>query len=302
MFYANENEYNLTLPSNASSSLYKNNTPSVFSIKLPTPLILEGDWQVAATSVQYPFSWYNLTKEATFLVAVPTSLPNNQKFEHSSLSPGQPPSDFEALAKSIIRPIAAFYTYFKSSIPAGYYNSARDLAQNIVSTYMASIEKSLCKVDLVYKQNEFTDRITFSTSEKADFIFITDSKELLRMLGAKYEQLGLHYEHLYFSLEYNFGKYPPQTDSTRSIYVTTDMIPHQQFGDNQKQILGIIPFLNEEFSQRFFVFDPPNYTPVTKKTIDMITINMLDENWLPMKFNSGNVILNLHFRKSSWNQ
>jgi len=49
----------VVLPSNASYEIYKNKLSS-FTVRLPTMLNLGPEWQVAAVSISYPKSWFNI--------------------------------------------------------------------------------------------------------------------------------------------------------------------------------------------------------------------------------------------------
>jgi len=51
----NSRRFYITLPSNASISLYPNNTAAQHTIKLPRPISLDvGDWEVALTELSVP--------------------------------------------------------------------------------------------------------------------------------------------------------------------------------------------------------------------------------------------------------
>lgn len=51
------NEFFLTLPSNTLQS----NTTGNFVTHLPKNLVFSGQWEVALSEIQYPFSWNNIT-------------------------------------------------------------------------------------------------------------------------------------------------------------------------------------------------------------------------------------------------
>ena len=54
-------DFYLTLPSNASTSVYPNNGPSGFKVTLPNVYELHGDeWQVGFTILVYPCTWVNM--------------------------------------------------------------------------------------------------------------------------------------------------------------------------------------------------------------------------------------------------
>ena len=54
-------DFYLTLPSNASTSMYPKNGPSGFKVALPNVYELHGDdWQVGLASLVYPHTWVNM--------------------------------------------------------------------------------------------------------------------------------------------------------------------------------------------------------------------------------------------------
>ena len=50
----------LTLPSNSSQNLFKENTLSHYITQLPQPVDLEGHWEVGLAEIQYSHTWYNI--------------------------------------------------------------------------------------------------------------------------------------------------------------------------------------------------------------------------------------------------
>ena len=58
-----DSEFQLTLPSNSSIEFFPNNKASDFTTKLPTPISLEGDWELALIDIQYPHYSYNVPED-----------------------------------------------------------------------------------------------------------------------------------------------------------------------------------------------------------------------------------------------
>ena len=56
----NGTHFYLTLPSNASLSVFPDNTTASYQVKLPQTVELSGDWEVGLYSMTYPRTWYNL--------------------------------------------------------------------------------------------------------------------------------------------------------------------------------------------------------------------------------------------------
>lgn len=56
----------ITLPSNASKDVFKNNTGSSFRVNLAQHIDLEGPWQVALAEISYPHTWHNLPDHVAY--------------------------------------------------------------------------------------------------------------------------------------------------------------------------------------------------------------------------------------------
>ena len=60
----------LTLPSNASMSLYPGNTLTNYITALPQRVRLEGQWECGLVEIQYCHSWYNVRRENAWFAVV----------------------------------------------------------------------------------------------------------------------------------------------------------------------------------------------------------------------------------------
>src|SRR6266436_5359824 len=62
-------DFYVTLPSNASASLFPNNKIGNYTTKLPRPIVLdERNWEVAIVQLNFPFSWYNFNSDQYYVV------------------------------------------------------------------------------------------------------------------------------------------------------------------------------------------------------------------------------------------
>ncbi|GBN72874.1 hypothetical protein AVEN_272301-1 [Araneus ventricosus] len=53
----------MTLPSDSSLHYFPNNKISSFVIQLPSPILLEGRWEVGLAEIIYPHTWYNVNEK-----------------------------------------------------------------------------------------------------------------------------------------------------------------------------------------------------------------------------------------------
>jgi hypothetical protein len=68
-----ENEFQLTLPSNASITFSPDNKPANYSTTLPSPISLEGEWEVALIDIQYLHNWLNIAKDVYIIFIFDTT-------------------------------------------------------------------------------------------------------------------------------------------------------------------------------------------------------------------------------------
>ena len=61
-----EEGFYVTLPSNASLNVFKNNTSSSYQVDLAQHIDLEGPWEVALAEISYPHTWFNVPIDAGF--------------------------------------------------------------------------------------------------------------------------------------------------------------------------------------------------------------------------------------------
>ncbi len=62
----------MTLPSNSSMNVHPDNTLTEYKVRLPQPLTLQGEWEVALVEITYPHRWYNVPENTRFYFKLPT--------------------------------------------------------------------------------------------------------------------------------------------------------------------------------------------------------------------------------------
>lgn len=102
----------VTLPSDSSSHYFPGNKISNFITQLPTPINLNGEWEVGLSEVIYKHSWYNINEnnnDFTFDIG-------DGKTVRKELSPGFYETTLDILrALTIIVPAGKFYFSFNEN-------------------------------------------------------------------------------------------------------------------------------------------------------------------------------------------
>ena len=57
-------QFYVFLPSNASLNLYEDNTLTSYTVHVPEPIVLEGDYEVGLQSIIWSRSFYNITDDS----------------------------------------------------------------------------------------------------------------------------------------------------------------------------------------------------------------------------------------------
>lgn len=68
----------MTLPSNASPNIYKDNKTSNFQIQLPERIDLHGNWQVALLEIHYPNTFFNVQKGENWIKVYEDTRPDTE--------------------------------------------------------------------------------------------------------------------------------------------------------------------------------------------------------------------------------
>ena len=82
-----------------------------------------------------------------------------------------------------------------------------------------------------------------------------------------------------------------------SIYVYSDVIQAQIVGDSMVPLLRILSVEGKDGDIISKTFQDPPFYPVSRKTIDQIQVNIKDDTGRKVPFESGRVIVQLHFKQ-----
>ena len=115
-------DFLVTLPSNTSLDIHKTNRPSNYTVQLQNYVELDGDWEVAATDIQFSRAWINI--ESDYVIGIFIALrtaenPDAETYEDVD----------EALnawrVTTCGSSMQAKFKYYKIVIQRGYYPTYR---------------------------------------------------------------------------------------------------------------------------------------------------------------------------------
>ena len=292
MFHPLDREFYLTLPSNASAAAHPGNTLSSFTVKLHTPLELEGqigDWEVGLCEFIYPNSIGNVARTEDGWWRFRLRAPNT----------------------------SAVGEWVQCQIPIGQYTTAQELVEalnkslaedslnnNTTTTAMPPVTFTL--------HPTMKDRISITNNippSTVDFYF---SPRLSLLLGFTPEETM-------FSVMGQFTVlYAPQTVNLTGgislMYIYSDLCQLQTVGDSMVPLLRIIPLswvparaptgaCGASRGLKCHDYPQPHYVPIRQRSITTVRIDINTDTGEPMPFtvsgDCGNrVVVKLHIRPS----
>ena len=274
----------LTLPSNSSMDTFPENTLTQYVTKLPDRFDL-GEWEVGLSEIQYPISWYNVSKEDVQLEMyhVDSSMSSSNAALHD-ISP-----------------------------PPGHYDSPDALVKQI-NTTIASKES---KKNLIrFSYNEISKKITinFGPDAKLPTVLImskmfaelagfslTDVKPVLS--EHKDEEKGKEETSNWWKIKGTANRSVTGSnvcDLQRgfySLFVYCDVVEHVVVGDVKAPLLRTVNITGKEGLTVNRIFQTVQYVPVQRKQFSTIEIDIRDDTGRPVPFQRGKVIVTLHFRR-----
>ena len=82
-----------------------------------------------------------------------------------------------------------------------------------------------------------------------------------------------------------------------SLYIYSDVIEAQIVGDSMVPLLRILQVEGKDGDIVSRTFQDPPYFPASRKSFDSIEVNIKDDTGERVPFESGKVIVQLHFRE-----
>lgn len=81
-----------------------------------------------------------------------------------------------------------------------------------------------------------------------------------------------------------------------TIFAYSDIADYSILGDTKSQLLQVCPLTGEPGRMQQQFFNPVQYHPVARETVDSITIELMTEFDKPFPFNWGSTVVTLHFK------
>ena len=289
----------LTLPSNSSMDMFPENTLTRYVTKLPGRMDLIGDWEVGLSEIQFPVSWYNISKhEAKMYMKL------DEKKIMADISPPEGLYDTADMLVKQINSSIARVEERKNSIRFHYNEVSKKISieydvDRIVST-KSSLPRTMLKISKPLaellgfewkKRPEFKDLYAASEKGKPGFHDYTGNRDPRDQFDQFIEMSPL--QDVYYTgdnvCDLQRGFY--------SLYVYCDILEDVVVGDVKAPLLRTVNINGKEDKMVSRIYQTVQYASVQRRLFDTIEIDIRDDTGRPVPFQRGKVIVTLHFRR-----
>ena len=121
------------------------------------------------------------------------------------------------------------------------------------------------------------------------------TESINKEFGIKFVKIQATTPDSYF---YGITQIPEQLNSINAFYIYSDIVDYQFIGDTFAPILRVIPISNKQVYGEYVCesYTTPHYVPVKRSNIDTIEIDIKTDSGEAIQFNSGKLLIKLHFR------
>jgi hypothetical protein len=280
-----EKQFYIHLPSDSSLDVYPDNTIAKFSTKLARSVDLDGAYDVGLSEIIYPADYYNV---------------DNRERDYSF---GIKQRNFDTDGK-IVQEIDRFKIQIKSDL----YYTRQEFLEKINTEINTNLIRLHIPVEIVMKI-DVSDRVVITITRSGPQVTVDIQEEglILKMFFELSSQ---------FSKRLGFDKSVSISvdDSTphraknkfdlfmgkKLMYVYSDVVTYSLVGDVSVPLLRVCSLPEPSTNNTIHLSFPDiHYKPVQKSHFDTIDISINTEEGMLMPFQSGKVLITLHFRRST---
>jgi len=244
---------------------YPKNTLTRYTTRLENAISLTGDWEVGLFEIQYPHSWFNLERnDAVFA------------YTHNIDAVGRVERQQSGMR-----------------LPSGYYDTPMELAQAITEV----LEENMVKYQPIalpkFRYSPITNRIHTAMPKSTIIGF---SPTLCSMLGIGNRQNPIKNISTSTSIDFIGENACDVNRGFSAAYVYCNILEHIPVGHTKAPLLRIVSVSGKRGDIVRTTYEKPLYVPLQQKSFDSIEIDIRSDTGDPIPFESGKVIVTLHFR------
>ena len=322
-----EDQFQVTLVSNAKGVDGGENRPEQFANKIPIKRKLDGDWEVALMEIQYPSGSKTIVEDIDLgivVVAAPDIklLRQEEKDDFDKhvynrfislygLQADETAPELLTLSEEEKSPLKVrefnhkthlqkSIGYARARIPSGPCESITHFVEilnlTLDAAYTTMSSANVVSKKLRFNYNSFLGRVS-TTIPNCPVLIFTKDYNLNSILGLpntkKEEDLQLIDTQTVIK-----GESAPVLDHSPLMFIYSNIIDYQIVGDTLTPLLGVVPVKSGARQQSHWTFAPPYYIPVKTSDLNIIGIQLKTDTGdaYPIASN-GKVVLRLHFRR-----
>ena len=265
-------DFYMTLPSNASMKTHLDNTLTHYITDLPQRIDLTGEWECGLAEIQYPHTWYNVTKDDVWLFLYEIDDPDMTR---------------------------------RAKLSCGYYNDPLTLMYH-VNKGLHSLWSEKTRAQMSY--SSVTPKMTLHMTPNTVFI-IPDHSSTVSMLGFRTPIVSdreevtsssvsdLHPSDSSYPFHVEANDVVNMTQGFNTLYVYTDIVESRIVGDTLAPLLRALPISGRHGDILSDRFTNIHYVPLLCSTFHSIEVDIRDDMGRRVPFEYGRVTVTLHFRR-----
>ena len=280
-------QFYIHLPSDSSLNVYPDNTIAKFSTKLVRMVELEGSYEVGLSEIIYPADYYNV---------------DNRELDYSF---GIKQKNFDVEGK-VVHENNLFKIHIKSDL---YYTR-----QEFLDKINTEINYELTRLHIpatISLTLDSSDRVVIAVARSGPQVAVDLQEEKEGVILKMFFELSRQFsQRLGFDKSVSISVDDPTPHRARNkfdlfmgkklMYVYSDIVTYSLVGDVSVPLLRACSLPEPSTNNTIHLSFPDiHYKPVQKSHFDTIDISINTEEGMLMPFQSGKVLITLHFRKST---
>ena len=280
------NQFYIHLPSDSSLNVYPDNTIAKFSTKLARIVELEGQYEVGLSEIIYPADYYNI---------------DNREQDYSF---GIKQRNFNGAGE-----IVHENNLFGRPMKSGLYYTRQEFLDMVNSEINSKLTRSWRVPGTIEMTLDASDRVVITVTRSGSTVAVDLREEKEDVIIKMFFELSRQFSRrLGFDKNVSISIDDPTPHRARNkfdlfmgkklMYVYSDIVTYSLVGDVSVPLLRACSLPEPSTNDTIHLSFPDiHYKPVQKSHFDTIDISINTEEGLLMPFQSGKVLITLHFRR-----
>lgn len=321
-----KNSFLLALQSDSCQQSRPSNRANNFDLRLPNPISLSGDWEVAIIDVLLPPSGHSELKINTAILVnvLTTDVQISGNLQPLGTMLRQMPiSKHDREPTYTVDTTALYSEFFKHhlvEVPAGNYNTRQEIGDTLAAAISAKLSAEY-DIDtphmFLYVYDDERQVGVYTTTQGLTVILVLGDPKLATLLGLEYRpqnarvytnmpELIYTTQVVYFligvtSTEALLAMMESKRCSVDTLYIYSDIVKPQLVGDAEAPLLGVVPMKqrSNQIDLRSFRFKTPMYLPVSNLQFKSVGVKLCTSRGQPFPFtaDTSKVVCTLHVRR-----